>query len=188
MRHGQPDINMKNAINAINAINARDFNKWIKAYNNSGINLSKTPGEKLSKVVTDCNTIVCSDHRRSIQSAEYLALNKNIQINPLFREAGLPFANWKGPKFSPRIWSITFRLLWFLGYKSHSESYSQAVERSVNACKMLQQLAAWSAPVLLIGHGFMNRFIARQLRFSGWSGPKNPGRNYWSYAIYEKRI
>jgi hypothetical protein len=41
---------------------------------------------------------------------------------------------------------------------------------------------------MLIGHGIINRLLAKKLRSSGWKGPKNPGNNYWEYAVYEKAL
>jgi hypothetical protein len=50
----------------------------------------------------------------------------------------------------------------------------------------LTELAAEHSHVLLVGHGFINHFIARELLKSGWTGPGRPGPEYWSYGVYER--
>jgi len=38
--------------------------------------------------------------------------------------------------------------------------------------------------VILVGHGLMNRLIAKQLRYKHWQGPASPGKKYWKYGVY----
>nr|WP_244309277.1 hypothetical protein [Pseudomonas duriflava] len=44
-----------------------------------------------------------------------------------------------------------------------------------------------SGTVLLLGHGIMNRLIAKQLKRRGWEQNVKQGSDYWSYAIFEKQ-
>jgi hypothetical protein len=39
--------------------------------------------------------------------------------------------------------------------------------------------------VLLLGHGFMNRMIARQLEADGWTRQTGNGSQYWSATVYQ---
>jgi hypothetical protein len=48
----------------------------------------------------------------------------------------------------------------------------------------LQSLAS-DGPVLLLGHGFMNRMIANQLVADGWARQKRDGSQYWSATVYQ---
>jgi hypothetical protein len=29
--------------------------------------------------------------------------------------------------------------------------------------------------------------LAKELKKSGWSDPKNPGSNYWSFGVYKRK-
>ena len=180
LRHGRVDIN------ETHKVKAKDLHKWIDRYNSCGIKQSSFPASHTLQTVKNCNAIVCSDYQRSIQSSESLGLHITPLIDPLFREVGLPYSNWNMPKLNPSVWAAIFRVLWFTGYNSNSESYSKARERAIKAAYKLESMADELDSVLLVGHGFMNNFIAKQLRSRNWSGPHNPGRKFWDFAVYEK--
>ncbi|HAT23869.1 MAG TPA: histidine phosphatase family protein, partial [Pantoea septica] len=40
--------------------------------------------------------------------------------------------------------------------------------------------------VLLLGHGLMNKMIARELRKRGWQAEKHASSRHWSSAIYHR--
>ncbi|WP_223855443.1 histidine phosphatase family protein [Pseudomonas oryzihabitans] len=67
-----------------------------------------------------------------------------------------------------------------------SESYVQAKQRSRQAADKLAALAGGPDSILLLGHGFMNRLIARQLLRQGWLEVSKTGSGYWGFAVYEK--
>ncbi|MNV06971.1 hypothetical protein D3C71_973790 [compost metagenome] len=56
--------------------------------------------------------------------------------------------------------------------------------RASVAAKRLHVLAS-DGPVLLLGHGFMNRMIANQLVADGWARQKGTGNQYWSATVYQ---
>ena len=58
-----------------------------------------------------------------------------------------------------------------------------AHERAKVAAARLQSLAT-KGPVLLLGHGLMNRMIAKHLLKEGWVREKANGNRYWSAAVY----
>jgi broad specificity phosphatase PhoE len=90
-------------------------------------------------------------------------------------------------RLSPFSWALVFRLLWLSGLAKEPESYTQAKERAHQAADQLAALAGRTPEsVLLLGHGFMNRLIARQLQGGGWAETGNSGSGYWSVAVYEK--
>ena len=57
--------------------------------------------------------------------------------------------------------------------------------RARAAADELVALATEHRSVLLIGHGFMNRYIAGCLLESGWRGPGSINQGYWSFSSYE---
>lgn len=37
----------------------------------------------------------------------------------------------------------------------------------------------------MVGHGFLNYFVAKELQKQNWKGPRSPGKKYWAYSTYE---
>ena len=66
----------------------------------------------------------------------------------------------------------------------NAEHIAKAKERAALGAIKLQEYSEKYGTVILIGHGFINRFIARELLSRGWSGPKIPGNRYWAYGVY----
>ena len=66
----------------------------------------------------------------------------------------------------------------------NGQSIKQAKNRAKYASKKLIELAEEHEKVILIGHGLMNRLIAKQLNYKNWKGPVSPGKRYWEFGIY----
>lgn len=82
------------------------------------------------------------------------------------------------------VWVTVFRLCQFFGFARNGESLLAARQRAREASRLLAAMAKQNESVLLVGHGYMNRLIAKQLLASGWQGPKSPGHRYWDFSIY----
>ncbi len=180
LRHGKVDYP------PLKILSASEFKNWIHAYNTNEIDGGVLPPSHAVEMARSMNSVVCSDLPRSVESANILGLSTIDITSPRFREAGLPIGNWKYPKLSVRIWAIYFRVAWLVGYSQGSESFSEAKERAKLASKLLIELAVENEKVLFVGHGILNRIIAKELRSLGWMGPKVPARKYWEYGIYRK--
>lgn len=179
LRHGKP------AIKEPGKLRARELHHWIKSYNSAGIHQNSQPSTAALDLAQKFKTVVCSDLRRSIESAKLLGIEKIDHIDPLFREMGLPYGNWNSPKASLLFWMSMFRVLWFCGYSSNGERFSLAKNRALESAHTLENLAKNQGSVLFVGHGFMNRYISKTLLSKGWSGPKSPGINHWDFGVYE---
>ena len=179
MRHGKPDIP------SLGKINAGKLAYWINLYNAAGICDVHQPPPETRKIAAHSEIIVCSDLPRSLTSAKLLGLRNIHSIEPMFREMGLPHTSFPSPKLSATAWTALLRILWFLGYSSNSESFREAKLRARICASKLKELSAPMNSVLFIGHGLLNRFIAKELIVSGWRGPKIPGKQYWDFAIYK---
>ncbi len=179
LRHGKPDIPEHGKLRG------NELHRWIELYNSAGIAPGFVPSQGAIEITSVCNTVVCSDLKRSIESASALGVKNINVIEPVFREMGLPFCNFPTLKLSPSIWAALFRILWFFGYSSNSESIHEARLRASIGANRLKEMAVNNGSVLLIGHGFTNRFIAKKLLSNGWKGPKNPGKKYWEFGKYE---
>ena len=180
LRHGKPK-----ALSSA-PISACQFSEWISRYDDSGIAENSAPAKANLEYANKCDVLVCSSLPRSIQSAELLSSDQPLVSDKLFCEAGMPCAQRKTLKLPPKVWAVLFRVFWYFGYSRNSESYSDARKRASMAAHKLVALAEEHRSVMLVGHGIINRLIARELKSLGWSGPANPGSLYWDYRIYTK--
>lgn len=180
LRHGKP------VTPSLRKLSASEFSGWVREYNAAGLCPTSKPTSQSKECANKCNAVVCSALRRSIESAKALN-NKGIVLSDsIFNEAGLPVANWKVIKLSPKIWAVAFRILWLLGYSRNSESFKEAKSRASEAVAKLSEIALEYESVLFVGHGVYNRILSNELRQHGWSGPKSPGSNHWEFGVYER--
>ncbi|MBT2370475.1 histidine phosphatase family protein [Pseudomonas fluorescens] len=176
MRHGQPKLA---ATEKISALNMKD---WIEQYNRSEITNHPVPEASMQLAAT-ATVIVSSNAPRALTSVQALGL-KPFLVDALFCEAQLPYGPWKLPRLSPFTWAFILRVLWLCGYSRSVESADTARMRASTAAERLQSLAS-EGPVLLLGHGFMNRMIAQQLQANGWTRQQRNGSRYWSTTVYQ---
>ncbi|ECK0672200.1 hypothetical protein FQU54_25305 [Salmonella enterica subsp. diarizonae] len=107
-------------------------------------------------------------------------------IDALFLETKLPVLNISRPKLSPLMNVFLLRILWLMGYDKNVESYRLAKPRSALAATKLIALSEAHSPVLLMGHGIINRMIGSQLKREGFNKINVIGKSYWRSDIYEK--
>mgnify|MGYP003774767305 CR=1 FL=1 len=130
--------------------------------------------------------MVSSPLPRALSSLRALGLQPR-GVEHLFREAELPQLHLVGLRLSPFHWALLLRLRWLCGYSRQAEPRNAATQRTQAAATRLISLAErGDGPVLLMGHGIMNRLIARALRQQGWVERKKPGRGYWGSGRYTK--
>jgi broad specificity phosphatase PhoE len=178
IRHGEPDLGYWQSVSA------QDMAQWIEAYNAAGIKSNSLPTKSVIDMMFGCSYFVCSDLDRSIQSAKILGTSQINHIDPLFREAGLPYARWKGITLSPTLWSVLFRVWWLFGYSENSESYKEAKQRARIAANQLLQLARQHEFIVLVGHGIMNKLIGKELLSHHWKQEAVSGNGYWSFRAF----
>lgn len=180
LRHGKPNIAPPEKIHA------HELQQWVDAYNAAGLAAGQAPSTESLHIAQTCRAVVCSDLPRSLESARALGLEDIAAIDPVFREMALPYSRFPALKLAPKYWVILFRILWFLGYASNGESLREAKLRVALGATRLQEIAARQGTVLLVGHGMANRFLAQALLAKGWKGPRDPGRDYWSFGVYSR--
>ncbi len=181
LRHGKVDYP------PIKIVSSSEFKRWVDAYNSNELDSDVLPANHALEMAQSANFVVCSDLPRSIESARYLDISAISLTSSLFQEAGLPIRVWNFPRLSVRIWAIFFRIAWLFGFSQDSESFVETKERAKKAASILIEQANKYERVLFIGHGIINRLIAKELRVLGWKGPKVPARKYWDYGVYQKK-
>jgi broad specificity phosphatase PhoE len=176
-RHGKPKLDQGAWIAP------RQIEQWRDAYNAADI-FTPAAAPRVSIRALQSGVIVSSPLPRCVQSLRLLAPSRDIQTEELFREAGIPYAQWEFPRLPLSLWAVIFRIAWFCGYSSHSESVALATIRAGQAAQRLIDLARQHESVFLMGHGIMGALIAKHLICLGWLGPKRPANQYWQYGVY----
>jgi len=164
-------------------IKARELGRWIDAYNTTGIR-DISPPDAAMAVAEQCKVIVTSDLLRSIESGRALGFGKPTISDGMFREAGLPYGNATFLKMPTYVWAVMFRMVWAFGFKANGESVQAFRERTRNAANRLISLAHEHGSVLLVGHGLINGYIARELLSAGWRGPGKTMIRHWGHTAY----
>jgi broad specificity phosphatase PhoE len=178
LRHGKPAFELKGKVRA------KDLSEIATSYDLSGI--VGVPPRETVEAVQGINIVVCSHLTRSIESAKALGYSELYLKEPLFCETAIPHFNSGSILLPISVWVVILRLLWLFGFSRNGESFVSAKKRAKQAATRLVKLADENQNVLLVGHGFINHFIARELRKSGWLGPSKPGKGFWGYGIYKQ--
>ncbi|MEG5266471.1 histidine phosphatase family protein [Pseudomonas sp. JDS28PS106] len=175
MRHGQPNLT------TVDKVSALGMKNWIEQYNLSVITNQPAPEASLELAAT-AKVIVSSNAPRALTSIQALGLQPTI-VDEIFCEAQLPYGRWARPRLAPFTWAFILRVSWLCGFARNVESAREARARAAEAAKRLEDLSC-EGSVLLLGHGFMNRMIAKQLEAAGWIRHTSTGNRYWSAATY----
>lgn len=180
IRHGKSQHTERNKITC------SEFRNWMKKYDSNGVYEKESYPSTTLKKVSTANIVITSDLKRAIDSAALLtAKNENISYS-LFRETDLPACPplFARIKLNPTIWAIFLRVLWFSGYSKECESLKEANVRAEKATQKLIEYATKHDSVVLVGHGFFNRLIAKELKDKGWNGKRRTGLTHWNCTTY----
>lgn len=178
MRHGKPSFHDNSKITC------REMVNWITQYNFSHIT-DDTPPALSTTLALKASTIISSPLPRAISSLKALDRKPNL-IDEVFKEVELPLYPIPGIRLPSYYWAVFFRLLWLCRISHGTESLNIAKKRAARAAKILINLARKNnGPVLLMGHGIMNRLIASELSLRSWKAYRHPDNGYWSATIYK---
>lgn len=175
MRHGKP------LLPAMGWLAPFEMAQWIEHYNRSKIEPAGMPATSV-KAASSASVIVSSTAPRALSTVHALG-HEDFVADALFCEAQLPFALWRFPYLPAHAWAAFFRVLWFLGYSRGADSVKLTKARARLAARRLVSLAR-TGPVLLVGHGIMNRLIAKELLASGWVDRTGHQSRCWSTSVY----
>lgn len=177
LRHGKPDVSLKGLLNAV------EIKQLVAAYQLSTI--QDAPPKYLYEQFNNYY-VVCSDLPRSLKSANKIGFSQADYKDGLFSEADLPHFDQSKLRLPVTVWVIVLRVMWIFGFKKNGESFKQAKSRAQRAAIKLIALAEEHENIILVGHGLMNRLIAKQLSRLNWRGPVSPGKKYWQFGRYKK--
>ncbi len=155
--------------------------QWITRYDQSGVHTSSIPAESIA--AARGATIVLTSTLPRARASALAVGHAAARSDALFCEAQLPFPLWRFPRLAPAVWAVLFRVSWMCGYTRGVESLATIRLRATAASAQLIACAA-DGPVLLVGHGIMNRLIARELRAAGWIATGRQRSGYWATTHY----
>jgi broad specificity phosphatase PhoE len=181
-RHGRPELPR----HVERTIRGRDIGRWYRGYDGLGIVADAGPPAALRDVAAAAGCVVASDARRALESAARVAApTTGVRIEPVLREVGFPESIATPVRLPPDVVVLIARALQML--RRCDEPVPATRARAAAAADTLSRLADAHRTVLVIGHGWFNRFVARELRRRGWRGPRWLPTGYWSMATYELR-
>jgi len=152
-RHAEPVVSNNEIISGHN------FPQWVQRYNESGIFIREIKVEKEEIVYT-------SDLVRSIETGRLIG--KKIIQNPLFREAEIPLIKFPAIRFKAKFWLFISRSLWLFGLRTKCESFKEARQRTRKIVERIELQLLESGKIVIVGHGFINRMIKKELSHRGW--------------------
>jgi broad specificity phosphatase PhoE len=165
---------------------ASEIKAGIEVYDHAPIDTVIPNKSELVSLAEDSAYLVCSGLSRSVASLALLGHTPDMQ-DAVFNELAVPSVDWKGVKLAPQVWLLLFRIASLFGYRGGGESLADAKARAVQAVDRLIDSSIETKSTMLLGHGLMNHFIARELKKRGWRETKALGRANWSYGIFESK-
>ena len=175
MRHGKP------MLPASRWLAPCDMGQWIAQYDAAGVHADALPAASVAAASTA--TIVFASTLARAQSSALALGHGAPRIDAMFCEAALPYPLWRVPRLPPALWAALLRLAWLCGYARGADAPAIVKQRARAASAQLIAGAA-EGPVLLVGHGIMNRLIARELRAAGWTAASGHRSAHWGVARY----
>ena len=163
---------------------ASEIKAGVEVYDHAPIDTVIPNRSELVALAAESAYLVCSGLSRSVASLSLLGQTPDMQ-DAIFNELAMPSVDWKGIRLSPQGWLVLFRIASLFGYRGGGESFFDAKARAVQAVDTLVDSSVERKSTMLLGHGLMNRFIARELKKRGWRETKALGKANWSYGIYE---
>jgi broad specificity phosphatase PhoE len=130
--------------------------------------------------------VVASDLRRAIESAAHLTPVEAVRVEASLREVGFPESLGSSLRLSASLWVFVARARQMLDRHDDEGGRGAVTARAASVAEMLAGLACEHSTVVAVGHGWFNRFIARELRHQGWRGPRFVPSGYWSSVTYER--
>ena len=181
VRHGEPELEKEGLFNYEGA------KEYIKNYDSVGIMVPDEPffmveeGEEIAFYTSTLN--------RAKSTAEYLfGPDAEIVESADFREFERSLGNRIIKSDLPlRYWTVSARIEWMLGINRDGvESFQEAKKRALAGAQKLDEVSEINPKVVLVAHGFLNRYISKYLQDMGWEVVRDGGRNYFATTILAK--
>lgn len=181
VRHGEPDLEKEGLFDYEGA------KEYIKNYDSVGI---VVPDEPFFMVEDDEDiAFYTSTLNRAKSTAEYLfGPDRNFVESEDFREFERSLGNRTIKRGLPlRYWTVSTRIEWMLGINREGvESFQEAKKRALAGAEKLDEVSENHPKVVLVAHGFLNRYLSKYLQDMGWEVVRDGGKNYFATTILAK--
>lgn len=181
IRHGEPDVNK------IGRFDYEDAKQYIRSYDSVGILVPDEPFfmvDKEEEILFYTSTIP-----RAQSTAQYLfGPDREIVESADFREFERSLGDRRIKMRLPlRYWTFTARIEWMLGINRDGvESFKEAKARALQGAQKLDTLSEDNPKIVLVAHGFLNRYLKDYLEDMGWKVVRDGGSNYFATTILAK--
>jgi broad specificity phosphatase PhoE len=169
-------------------LTAAQFGDHLRGYDDVGLAAATVAPAELMAAAARSDVIVHSPLRRSVDTVRLLdaaGLSRPRQVWPELVEAAQPAPSVGGFRLPLGGWDVVTRVRWLLGSPGSVEPRAVAVARAGVVAERLGELAG---VVLVVGHGFQNILIARELRRRGWRGTRWPDLRHGMPTAYQRGL
>lgn len=162
-----------------------DYKNWKIEYDKLGVIESHCKVFKeTSSHIARAEQVFTSTLYRSQHSLTLLRPDIIATPNELFNEVMFRPPNLKGIKINTRLWTFMTGAFWYSGLIKEHETVEQVKHRAITASDILVK-AAERGIVSLVGHGFINLFIFKELKHRGWEESDKYSSKNWSCSRLE---
>lgn len=187
IRHGEVDIERNKLLDF------SQYQDWEKQYDRANIIVDQKSCSKqlahISHLLEQNYVLLSSCLVRSIQTAENM-FHAKPQSSQMFNEAyksigRLPALTLK-LKLKAKYWSFIYRMLWLCHINlTATESRKEFLLRVSNAATRLIECAELHHTVILVGHYWLNKSVACQLKRRGWTLQQaHQAESHWGIQCY----
>ncbi|WP_161891222.1 histidine phosphatase family protein [Pontibacter russatus] len=181
VRHGEPDIAKTGKFSF------EEARQYVTKYDSVGIVVPDKPFFEIER--PEEVAIFTSSIARATATARYLfGDSTDMTVSPDFREFETRINrrnfNFKLPI---KLWTASARLRWMLGLGEQDiETFAEAKARAEKAAELLAEATEEKPKVVLVAHGFLNRYIKQDLEEMGWRVVKDGGSGYFATTVLVK--
>jgi broad specificity phosphatase PhoE len=154
--------------------------RWKDEYDRLGVLESKRMIFcEASTHIKRADYVFTSSLYRSQHSLALLQPNVQAAHYEIFNEVNFRSPRLKGIRLSTRLWSFISGASWYVGLIKDHETITQVKERAIAASDILIKTSEQGV-VALVGHGFFNMYICKELQRRGWKEVNKYSSKNWS--------
>ncbi|MFP4662722.1 MAG: histidine phosphatase family protein [Halanaerobiales bacterium] len=145
-------------------MNSAEFEEWIKHYDKADIKTADIPESQV-----EWEICYSSNLPRAVRTAEAVYKDNIIQ-REILREVPIAPVVSKSIVLPNKLWLTLGRLAYLFSHKSQPESIDETRERAKRIISEISSLG--ESNVLVVSHGFLMRFLQKELVKNGFKGEK----------------
>ncbi|ELR71654.1 hypothetical protein C900_02390 [Fulvivirga imtechensis AK7] len=182
IRHGEPELER------VLWYNRRKIITYSKKYDLVGVKpfeVGPICTENLENVKVYHSTLPRAQHTAELIFGSRFQMIPDSRFRE-FEKRIIPFLNIHLPL---KFWTVVSRVLWYFGFNSREiENVKQAKLRTRANADFLAKEAQLHRTVMVVAHGFHNRYVSKYLRKNGWHLVRKGGRSYLGVNILATRV